>query len=365
MTLRGILSDRLHQSALGVLVVLVVTVAYLFSAVLDVPLTHRPRHVTVQMAATGGLFEGSAVTYRGVKVGRVQRIRLTDDGVEATISLTRGGDRIPADARAVVRSLSPVGEQYLDFQPSSGRGPYLADGDVVPATATDLPKSLASTVVAVDGLLDQVDARRLHTLLTELDTGLSGTGDDLGRLVDRADLVLADLDRHWPQTARLIDDGSTVLDIAPAKADELRTLARQSRALATFLRDYDPRLRQLLHDAPGQLQTLGALLDDVAEVLPPFLRAGVAFSDVFRSYEPQLRALLEVYAPGLGVLGDAVQGGYLQVIGIPQRNVRCMYGTPVRAPTNPTRRALVTDGRCPADMQRYQRGANHAPGPVR
>ena len=31
----------------------------------------------------------------------------------------------------MVRSLSPVGEQYLDFQPDSAGGPYLESGDTI------------------------------------------------------------------------------------------------------------------------------------------------------------------------------------------------------------------------------------------
>jgi phospholipid/cholesterol/gamma-HCH transport system substrate-binding protein len=364
MSVRGLLSDRLHQSALGVVLVLLVTVAYLLGEVLGVPLTHRASQVTVEMTATGGLFEGSSVTYRGVKVGRVEQIRLTARGVVATVTLTSAGERIPVDSVARVRSLSPVGEQYLDFQPAVDHGPWLQDGDVVPATATDLPRTLASTVIAVNRLLDQVDERQLHTLLTELSRGLAGTGPAVAQTVDQADLILQELDRHWPETARLLDNGGTVLDIAPAKAAELRQLARRSRAFAAFLRGYDPELRRLLHEAPRRLHTVEGLVSEAAEALPGFLGAAVDFSDVFRAHEPQLRALLRLYAPGLGVLGKAVRDGYLQILGIPQRNVRCLYGTPHRSPTDTRRRPMVGTGHCSGSEQRYQRGAQHAPGRV-
>ena len=69
--LRGILSDRLYLSAVGIVAVFLVAVAYLFAAVLDQPLTSRPVNVEVELEQTGGLFEGSAVTYRGIKVGKV------------------------------------------------------------------------------------------------------------------------------------------------------------------------------------------------------------------------------------------------------------------------------------------------------
>ena len=363
-TIGSVLRDRLWQSLFGVLAVLALTVAYLFASVLDTPLLRGTKTVRVQLAATGGLFEGSAVTYRGVKVGKVRSINLSPDGVVATVSLT-AADRIPVRSIAKVRSLSPVGEQYLDFQPQTSSGPYLEDGAVVPATATDLPKTLASTVISVNKLLGQVDDQQLHTLLSELATGLAGTGRDVGRLVDQGSALLAELDRLWPETNRLIDNSGPVLDIGTSKADDIRQLARSSRELAAFLKDYDPELRTTLKQAPRQISQLQGLVADANAVLPGFLDAALRFSDLFRSYAPHLGAILATYAPGLGVLGEAIRDGQLLIEGIPQRSTRCDYGTPRRSPKDPARRPLVASGQCPGSEENLQRGAAHAPGPVR
>jgi virulence factor Mce-like protein len=359
----AMLRDRLWQSLIGVVLVFLVTVAYLYGSVLDTPLLRGTRTVRVELAATGGLFEGSAVTYRGVKVGKVKSINLSADGVVATIALT-SKDRIPVKSVAKVRSLSPVGEQYLDFQPETSSGPYLEDGSVVPATATDLPKTLASTVISVNKLLGQIDDQQLHTLLSELATGLAGTGQDVGKLVDQGSVLLAELDRLWPETNRLIDNSSPVLDIAPAKADDIRRLASSSRQFAAFLKSYDPELRTTLESAPSQIKQLQALVGDADAVLPGFLDPALRFSDLFVSYAPHLGGILATYAPGLGVLGEAIRDGQLLIEGIPQRSTRCDYGTPRRDPKNPERRPLVTTGHCSGSEEHLQRGAAHAPGPV-
>ena len=359
----AMLRDRLWQSLLGVLLVLVLALAYLFGSVLDRPLLRSTTTIRVELAATGGLFEGSAVTYRGVKVGKVKAINLTTDGVVATVVLT-SKDRIPVASIAKVRSLSPVGEQYLDFQPRTAAGPFLHDGSVVPATATDLPKTLASTVISVNKLLGQVDDQQLHTLLSELATGLGGTGQDVGKLVDQGAVLLAELDRLWPETDRLIDNSSPVLDIGTDKADDIRRLASSSRRFAAFLKGYDPELRKTLEDAPGQIRQLQALVGDADTVLPGFLDTGVRFTDLFAAYAPHLGAILATYAPGLGVLGDAIRDGELLIEGIPQNSTRCDYGTPRRDPKDPQRRPLVTTGHCAGSEEHLQRGAAHAPGPV-
>lgn len=358
-----ILTDRLWQSLIGVVLVLLLTVSYLFNSVLDIPLFGGTKIVKVEMASTGGLFEGSAVTYRGVKVGKVRKIELADSGIVATVAIT-SSDRIPVASLAKVRSLSPVGEQYLDFQPRSTSGPYIEDGAVVPAASTDLPKTLASTVIAINKVLDQVDEEQLSTLLTELSTGLAGTGKELGQLVDQGQLLLTDLDRLWPETERLLTNGDVVLDIGTSRRAEIKELATSAKAFAAFLKNYDPELRKTLNQAPDQIVQLQALIKDAAEILPRFLGQSVEFSNLFRGYAPHLGALLSAYSPGLGALGKAIKNGVLMIEGIPQRPTQCYYDTPRRDPKNADRRPLVDDGHCPASTPNQQRGATHAPGPV-
>lgn len=364
MKFASALRDRLWQSLVGVILVLLITVAYLFNSVLDTPLLGGTKVVKVEMTATGGLFEGSAVTYRGVKIGKVRTIKLTSTGVVATIAIT-ADDKIPLSSVAKVRSLSPVGEQYLDFQPASTAGPYIKDGSVIPASSTDLPKTLASTVIAVNKVLDQVDAGQLHTVLTELSTGLAGTGEDLGKLVDQGQALLVDLDNLWPETDRLLTNGSQVLDIGTSKATEIRDLATSARQFAAFLKDYDPELRKTLAAAPEQITQLQALIKDASSVLPAFLDQAVPFSDLVRSYAPHLGAILQNYSTGLGVLGQAVRNGTLYIAGIAQRPTKCVYDNTRRDPKNPVQRPLVDTGHCPTSTPNLQRGAAHAPGPVK
>jgi virulence factor Mce-like protein len=360
----SILTNRLYLSALGVLLVLVLCVFYLFAAVLKQPLTSRPIELTVEMKAAGGLFEGSAVTYRGVKVGKVTDIELTDEGVEAHLRLSTGTE-VPKDSAAVVRSLSPVGEQYLDFQPATADGPFLESGATIPAESTDIPMSLQSTVVAVNKLLRQIDERNLRTTLVELSKGLNGTGDELGRMIEDGRLLLEELDRIYPETERLLRNSDVALDIAPDKAADLRRLGRSAKQLAAFLRDYDPELRDTLRRAPDQIEQLEALVADAREVLPDFLSAGGGVTDLFASYEPHVRRLLQTYAPGLGVLNESITNGELRIQLILDADRRCGYDVKRLNPRNPGRRPLQKDGRCAASFSALQRGAAHAPGPVR
>ena len=79
--------------------------------------------VTAHFPDSGGIFAGGEVTYRGVGVGRVDQLELTDEGVDVVLDIDNAYDEIPADALAVVGNRSAVGEQYVELQPQRTTGP--------------------------------------------------------------------------------------------------------------------------------------------------------------------------------------------------------------------------------------------------
>jgi len=358
------LTNKLYLSALGVFLVFVVAVAYVISGVLGTPLTSRPKTVKVELGTTGGLFVGAPVTYRGVHVGKITDITFTATGVQAKADITTG-TAIPADTKAVVRSLSPVGEQYLDFQPRADKGPYLQDGATVTAANTSTPQTLASTVVAVNKLLVQIDPGKLHSVLDAASTAFSGTSSDLSRLTDQSRAVISDLNKYWPHARRLARNAGTLLDIGAANSARLRQTARDFREFAAFLKGYNPELLATLKSSPEDVAQLREIVRDASTVMPSFLRLGGDVSTLIGSYAPHLKVLLSTFAPGLGVLGKAVKDNSLQLDLIGQTDHNCDYPNKRLDPKTTTRRPLNGSFHCPSSFKWDQRGAAHAPGPVR
>ncbi|CAB4725166.1 MAG: MCE family protein [Actinobacteria bacterium] len=360
----GLLTDRLTRSAIGVLLTFMVTLGYLLSSVLDIPITHRPDQVSVQLPRTGGLYEGSPASYRGVRVGTVEALRVDPDGgVIATIRL-RDGAKVPRDTAATVRSLSPVGEQYLDFRPDSADGPYLSDGDVVEGTATDVPVSVAQAVASLDNVVSRVDQDDLRTVLKETSLAVSGTGDDLERLLTATDDLSTSLDEHWPQTRQLLESGREVGEVLAAHRDDLRRFSGSAVRLASFLRDFNPEFRQILARAPGDFRTVGLLIDDLGTILPRFLDTLVRGTDIAYDREPQLRRTLEELPYGTRSFANAFDNGWLRVNLYLVGQAQCTYeGQEPGDPTSVEREPLYLDGRCSGTGAPW-RGAAHAPGPI-
>ena len=349
--------------AMAMAAVLVLTLVHLYTNVLGGSVGSRPLHVDVALKETGGLFEGSGVAYRGVRVGSVGRIDLTDDGVVADISLHPGSE-VPADTAAVVRTLSPAGEQFLDLQPRRDSAPYLADGDRIAATETAIPTSVAETLAAIDGLMGQVDATKLRTVMDELNTAFADP-DDLGRVITSGSELLETFDAAWPETLRTLKNSRTVLRTGVDTADDFKSFATSARSLSAWLKDYDPTLRSTLEATPGQLGELQRFTDDMVEALPPLLRDFAGLTDIFARRDPHLREMLIQFPLGLDGLVGAFEGGRMQTNMLVSDGEVCSYGVEDSNPQSTDRQPLDPDRGCPASFEGQQRGSAHAPGPTR
>src|SRR5208337_3092122 len=97
--------------------------------------------VTLELPSSGSLYRFSNVTYRGVQIGKVTEIGLTPHGAKATLTIDTS-PKIPADLQAEVRSISAVGEQYVDLRPRTDSPPYLHDGSVITKDHATLPQPI-------------------------------------------------------------------------------------------------------------------------------------------------------------------------------------------------------------------------------
>lgn len=215
--------------------------------------------VTADLDESGGIFQNAEVTYRGVAVGRVERLRLASDGVHVDLRI-EDGRKIPADSRAVVENRSAVGEQYVDLQPRSDGAPYLAEGSRIRQPDTVTPLHTETLLLNLNRLVESVDKRDLAVVIDELGTAFAGTGDDLGRLIDSGDALTKEAMAALPETTRLINDGKTVLDRQRASGSHIKSFSKDLADLSATMRSSDGDLRKVLDNGVVASEQLDALL---------------------------------------------------------------------------------------------------------
>ncbi|MFJ2269663.1 MCE family protein [Streptomyces sp. NPDC087849] len=219
--------------------------------------------VTVQLPRTGGLYTHSDVTYRGVSVGRVGPIELTDDGVEAELRIEKDAPRIPDSLKAVVANLSAVGEQYVDLRPTRTDGPYLANGSVIDQSDTTVPAPVTNVLTSVNDLASSVDLESLRTVVDEFGTAFEGRGDDLQVLLDTGSDFVQAADDALPVNTRLMADGETVLRTQAEQGEALKGFAAGAEQLAAELKGSDADLRRLIAVTPDATGQISGLLRDL------------------------------------------------------------------------------------------------------
>ncbi|MER7695960.1 MULTISPECIES: MlaD family protein [unclassified Streptomyces] len=219
--------------------------------------------VTVQLPQTGGLYTHSNVTYRGVSVGRVGPIDLTDEGVEAQLRIEKDAPPIPDSLTAVVANLSAVGEQYVDLRPTRADGPYLGNGSVIDEADTTIPAPPTDVLTSVDSLASSVDLESLRTVVEEFGAAFEGRGDDLQVLLDTGGDFVEAADKALPVTTRLMADGERVLRTQAEQGQALKGFASGAKELAAELKGSDADLRRLIATTPDAATQISGLLRDV------------------------------------------------------------------------------------------------------
>ncbi|MEU3195088.1 MCE family protein, partial [Streptomyces sp. NPDC006992] len=219
--------------------------------------------VRVELARTGGLYEHADVTYRGVSVGRVGDLDLTDSGVSAELKIRKSAPRIPAGLTAHVANLSAVGEQYLDLRPDTGEGPFLHEGSVIRRPDTTVPAPPTKVLASVDNLVASLPRSSLRTVVDELGETFEGRGDDLEVLLDTGSEFLDAADAAAPETTGLIVDSATVLRTQREEGRALRDFADGAEELLGRLKKSDPDLRRLITATPGAATQVTGLLRDL------------------------------------------------------------------------------------------------------
>ena len=296
-------------SAVGLIYI---TASYL--GVVD-KITGRQLTVTATLPNSGGLYVGSEVTYRGVKIGRVSDVVPTTTGIDVTMQLKQD-TKLPTDSPMFVHNLSAVGEQYLDFEPPDDSGPYAADGTVFHGSAASLPEDEGDLLVTLNDFVDSVDKKDLQSTVKELGTMFRGTGPQLQRLLDSGSTFIHEASKHTRDTITLLDSGLKVLRTQSGEQENIRSFARDLDTLTTALRDSDGNLRKVISDTPAAAREVQALMEDLQPQLPLLLSDTTTIGMIFDKNIRGVEQLLVTYPPLIanGPTGSTADGwGHVNV----------------------------------------------------
>jgi phospholipid/cholesterol/gamma-HCH transport system substrate-binding protein len=251
----------------------------------------HPYSVTVYFDNVLDLVPQSAVKVNDVPVGRVESVALSsahDDsgspstnGWTAKVKITVNGSvQLPANARAMIKQTSLLGEKYVDLeQPLDAPAKAeLKNGDTIPITRTGSAPEVEEVLGALSLLLNGGGLQQIKVITTELNKALGGNEGAVRDLLAQLNTFVGTLDDQ--------------------KQDIIDSLESVNR-LAVTLNDNRDKIVATLDDFPQALKILDDDHTKLTKMLVSLSNLGTVATDVITKTQTNLVSALKSLAPAV------------------------------------------------------------------
>lgn len=297
---------------------IVVTLGILAFLISNISQTFGKETQTVRFTSPSafGVFEGrDDVRYRGVPVGTIKKIERNGTDIVLVAELQSDVGPIYKDARAELRPITPLNDEYLDIVNPGTEQAGKAD------PKQPLPESQTTSSVSIPEVFDALKAderRSFHTLLDQLGNGTKDRGVALRaafaevvpflqgagkltkqlavrrqatkRLVHNTAVLTTELGSREAALRRLVGEGALTLGALQAGSQDLDATLRELGPTFTELRSSLASVRGVLGDVDTGLRSLTPVADSLPEGLAAVRRLN-------RDLKPTLVSLSPVLIP--------------------------------------------------------------------
>jgi phospholipid/cholesterol/gamma-HCH transport system substrate-binding protein len=271
----------------------------------EIPVRRQGYEINIIFDNITGLEAGDAVTVSGLKVGRVQQMRLDNSHVAVRVWMN-GEVPFPRDSRAAIRSIGMIGEKYIDLMPGAATE-SLQDGDTILGTYitdfADAGGSLSDLMSQASSLLSKLNTAMDSALSRRAPSAFAATLDNTQRLTNRLDKNLENNMRHLESALTNLDTlsskwksfwlthrasiDSTAENIAKSAAQLPRVVAQidstltVTRHLLAAVKNQNGMVGKVIYNdelyrkANQTIDEVQALLDDVKKNPAKYLQVSV------------------------------------------------------------------------------------------
>ncbi|MDH6196141.1 phospholipid/cholesterol/gamma-HCH transport system substrate-binding protein [Mycobacterium frederiksbergense] len=351
--------DRLTRMQLmifGIVTVLTVGAISTFYLHLPAAVGIGTYNVNADFVAGGGIYHNANVTYRGVTVGRVESVGLAPDGVVARMRLN-SSTAIPDNVTATVKSVSAVGEQYIDLvPPENASSNKLRNGATIAQENTRVGQDIAGLLHESEILVNSIGNSRLQDLLRETFKAFNGSGPELARLIESSRLLIDEANANYDNTTKLIDQAGPFLEAQMRSGDNIRSLADGLARFTGEVNRADPQLRTTLKTVPGATEAANTAFSGIRPTFPVLAANLANFGRIGVIYSKSLEQALVIFPALISALSTVAGGApfdegakldfKIDLGDAPPCNVGFLPPTAVRSPADETLRELPTDMYC-------------------
>jgi phospholipid/cholesterol/gamma-HCH transport system substrate-binding protein len=292
-----------------ILAIAIVIFGYIYLR--EIPVRQSGFEIDILFDKVTGLEVGDHISVAGLRVGRVQKLKLTDDVVRARVWLD-GSIHFPQDSRAEIKSVGMIGEKYVDLilgessaalsENDKIPGEYIDDLADAGGTAKELMTQTNSLLGKLNTVMDSLMARdadldisktlkNTERLTGNLDRTLSRNMGRLERTVSNLDTLLLSLKSTWMRNEQELD--STFQHIArgterlPGVMAKLDSVLTTTKNLLTSIEDQQGAVGKALYQddlyvrAKDAITKLNTILDDLKKNPQKYLQVRASVIDLY------------------------------------------------------------------------------------
>lgn len=207
-----------------------------------------------------GLLRGDLVTLAGVRVGKVDRVRV-EKGYAVASLLVDEEVGVPQTSRFEIRYRNLIGQRVVAIFPSDDEELLLEEGDRVPITQTRGPLDLGAIFNELKALVS-IEANDVNTISKALVRSLGPHKEDLDAILAGTSELMGQLAPREEKLTSLITNVATVTDSLAAERQRLADLIHNLAALSGDLAARSGSIERTLVNLETATGDLGKLISD-------------------------------------------------------------------------------------------------------
>jgi phospholipid/cholesterol/gamma-HCH transport system substrate-binding protein len=254
-----------------------------------------------------GLHRGNMVQVGGIRVGRVQDVRLEDSNTVVVTFDVDNGVEFGTESRASIEVLNLLGEKYLDLQPA-GPG-QLAEDAAIPVDRTESAYDIVGVFSDLTTTTERIDTDRLAQALDVV----ADTTNQAAPEIEQSFRGIARLSRSVAQRDEqiqsLLASAQGVTEVLGERSDDLVTLMKDSDLVFQEVQRRKEAIHLLLVNARElATQLRGVAADNRAQIGPALAEVDELLT-LLNSKEKELKATLHALGPYVDILSNIIGTG--------------------------------------------------------
>ena len=257
-----------------------------------------------------GLIAGDDVRIAGVRVGKVEDVKL--DGLNARVTFSVARDqRVYTDTMATIEFLNLLGTRYIDLTTRS-QNDALPPGSTLDLGHTREGLDLTAIFNAFRPLFDAIRPADVNELASNIVQVLQGQGPSLQHLSEQTALLTQNLVDRDQIIGSVMTNLTAVLETLNGHRKEFRSTVHELNDLTNVIADNRTEIGDTIDGLQNVVTSFASLIDEGGDSVNRDVASLAAWADSFQSVTPLIASgLLDTQELLTGYVATLGMGSFL------------------------------------------------------